>query len=125
MRKRFLTALLLIGLAMPAWGALSDNDFHKLCRKGSADEITAALKDGATLEARNKREETPLMTAAAYNTLEAVKALLAAGADANAAGKSGQTALIAAATNTEAAIAAELLKGRHHRADGCGREQIP
>ena len=73
--KKVLCVLLCIVLAVPAFGAMKDGDFLKLCRKGKAEEISAALKDGANVNARDKQEETPLMTAAAYNTPEAVKVL--------------------------------------------------
>ena len=63
--KKILCALLCLGLTAPAFGAMSDADFLKLCKKGKSEEIAAALKDGANVNARDKREETPLMTAAA------------------------------------------------------------
>ena len=87
--KKILCALLCLALSVPAFGAMSDADFLKLCRKGKAEEISAALKDGANIDARDKHEETPLMTAAAYNTPETVKVLLDAGAEVNAVGKEG------------------------------------
>ena len=100
-----------MSLALPAWAAMSDTDFHKLCRKGSPEDITAALKDGANVNARNRREETPLMTAAAYNTLEAVQTLINAGANVKAEGENGQTALLAAATSRKSPqIVQALLK---------------
>ena len=43
--KKFLCALLCVLLAVPAFGAMKDADFLKLCRKGKAEEISAALKD--------------------------------------------------------------------------------
>lgn len=61
MMKKFLCALLCVLLAVPAFGAMKDADFLKLCRKGKAEEISAALKDGANVNARDKQEETPLM----------------------------------------------------------------
>lgn len=55
---------------------------------------TLLLKNGADLEARSQRGETPLLVLAAENEREDVMAvLLTAGADANAAANDGLTAL--------------------------------
>lgn len=96
--------------AMPAWAAMSDSDFLKLCRKGSPQDIAAALKDGANPDARDKRQETPLMYAAAYNTLEAVKVLLDAGADVNAVNDKGDTLLLVALRNNHKPEVIEALR---------------
>jgi ankyrin repeat protein len=62
----------------------------------------AALK-GADLTVRDRRGNTPLLYAAAYGSLDAVRTLLAAGADVNARNGFDATPLIWAASNPEKA----------------------
>ena len=46
-----------------AW-AISDNDFLRLCGEGTYDEVVAALRAGADVNAKNKYGVTALMLAA-------------------------------------------------------------
>lgn len=93
----------------PAPAPLSDKDFVILCRKGSLEEITQALANGANPNAEFGRDETALKTAAAMNSLAVVRALLDAGADVNAGTEDGWTALMYAARRNDLSMVQALL----------------
>ena len=61
--KKFLCALLCLMFAVPAFGAMSDDDFVRLCGKGSAKKVQAELQKGATPNAIDRRDVTALMRA--------------------------------------------------------------
>ncbi len=62
--------------------ALSDGEFLILCEKGTPEELAAAIREGANLGARDEYGKTPLMRAARSNpNPDAIRALIAAGAD--------------------------------------------
>ncbi|MBT3272551.1 MAG: hypothetical protein HN368_05310 [Spirochaetales bacterium] len=72
-------------LAFSCGGAPSDSDFLEMVKTGTAEEVSAAVKKGADLDARTKRDQlTPLMVAARYNSAEVVNILIEAGAEINA-----------------------------------------
>ena len=58
-------------------------------------------------KARDRQQRTPLALAASYNRTEAVKALLAAGADSSAIDEHGQSAKDAAGENVDVVAAFE------------------
>ena len=61
---------------------MSNEDFCRLCEKGSAGEILEALRSGANVNGINEFGWSPLMAAAAKNpSVGAIAALLDAGAD--------------------------------------------
>ncbi len=92
--------------------AARDKKLVSICKKGSVQEIQAALQDGADPNARNEEDRTALMLAAAGNKdAEVVSLLLKAGAKVNETRKDGWTALMeAAAFNRNPKVLSLLLK---------------
>ena len=91
--------VLLVAMAFPAWGAMSDEDFLKICKYGSVQEVKEALKNGANPNARDK-DFTALMFAVIMNPheqFEIIDALLKAGANVNERGYFASTVLMMAA----------------------------
>jgi ankyrin repeat protein len=63
---------------------MSTDEFIELCIKGKPDEVEAAIKNGANVNAKDKYDETALMYAAGNNSNpEAIALLIKNGADAN------------------------------------------
>jgi len=87
-----LRLFLLAALCLPSFGA----DVFSAIRENQV----AALK-GADLTVRDRRGNTPLLYAASFGSVEAVRALVAAGADVNAKNGFDLTPLIGSATNLE------------------------
>ena len=83
--------------AASALAAMPDAEFAELCRSGTVEQIQQALADGANPNARRggerEIEETALMAATRNSSPEALKVLVAAGADVNARNNTGNTAL--------------------------------
>ena len=97
-----------------AQGAMPDKVFLELCKKGTADEMRAALAAGIHVNARYGNGVTALMYAARENANpEVAKALLAGGADVHARDNElGVTALMwAAAKNSNPEVVKALLEG--------------
>ncbi len=85
----------------PAPSAMSDDEFLTLCATGTPQQIAAALKTGANVNAANSKGHTPLMLAAMHNThYQVIGLLINSGADVNAKSKPGITALAYAEKNT-------------------------
>src|SRR5262245_58833885 len=72
-------------------------------RNADAQAIRTLLDNGADVNARDAKGNTPLILASLYASPECVQLLIEKGADANAANKAGATPLIRAATNYEKA----------------------
>ena len=91
---------------------MSDDDFIKLCKDGSAQQIRTELMNGANPNAKDKDGKTALMYAAASNqNPDDVSIMLKADADGNAKNKSDWTALMrAAACNKNPKVISVLLK---------------
>ena len=112
-----LSVFLTFFMMAAAWAVMSDEDFAKLCEKGTAKEIRAALKKGANPNAMAEGTEsaavgTALMWAAAANeNPEVISILLEAGADLNAKDEDGRTALMWAAENTPEVVSVLLRAG--------------
>jgi ankyrin repeat protein len=91
-----------------AGGGLTVDEWLSLCRNGTPEEVRAALKAGADVNAKDKDEYTPLIAACAgamgwAKTLnpETVMILIEAGADVNAKSSyNGYTPLIAACNDS-------------------------
>lgn len=66
-------------------------------RDSEANDVKTALQNGADLNCKDKKGQTPLILAGYYNNKEIVKLLLDAGADINAQDNVGYTALMNAA----------------------------
>ena len=88
---------------------LTDDEFLELCKFGSCEEIIEAINDGANIDAEDEKNNTALMLAVRYNTVEAVRELLPRVSDINAKNINGDNALIIAAMfNTAEAVDAIL-----------------
>jgi ankyrin repeat protein len=111
--KIIVFAALLAGLFfVPGAGlaAMSTEDFIDVCQTGTPQQIEAALKDGADVNTKNNKGETPLMFAASSGNPDLVPLLLSAGADVNAKSDRGSTPLMWAASDGDPDIVALLLK---------------
>lgn len=87
------------------------SNFFELCRIGTAQEVDAAIKAGADVNAKGRDKWTILMFAARENANpEIIATLIRSGADVNAKNKDGLTALMLAATYTNPEIIATLIK---------------
>ncbi|MBR1602034.1 MAG: ankyrin repeat domain-containing protein [Synergistaceae bacterium] len=81
---------------------MRDEDFIKLCKIGTAQQVAHAMENGANVNAKDNDGNTALIWAARNNeNPEVIAALIKAGADINAKNKNGNTALIWAARNNE------------------------
>lgn len=109
------TAALAECAALPdVLGASLDVEYNTLLHAAAASPhgapfVAAMLGAGAAVDPPNKHTKRPLLCAAAAGCMEAVKALLAAGADPTAPAKNGWTALMAAAVRGHVGIAAHLV----------------
>lgn len=56
-----LSVFLTFFMMAAAWAVMSDEDFAKLCEKGTAKEIRAALQKGANPNAKDDNAVTALM----------------------------------------------------------------
>jgi ankyrin repeat protein len=105
-----------------------DSGFQKLCRNGSLQEVTDAIKAGEDVNLADKYGHTPLMMASKSNSNpEVIEALIKAGADINAKSNYGETPLLLAAEkNTNQKVIITLLNlGADPRArDNRGRGAI-
>jgi len=84
-------------IAFLCLGPLAGADLFSLVRQNDLAGIQAELKKGADVNAKDRRGATPLMHAAAFGTLDAMKLLIDAGASVNARNAFDATALIWAA----------------------------
>ena len=85
----------------PTPSATSDEDFLTLCATGTPQQIAAALKNGANVNAANSKGHTALMMAAMHNThYQVIGLLINSGAEVNAKSKTGINALTYAEKNT-------------------------
>jgi len=91
-----------VALLLPSAGLGSGEELFQAIRNGNIAVIKAHLTK-SELEARDMRGATPLMHAAAFGNLEALKLILDAGADVNAHNNHNATALLWAARDTERA----------------------
>src|SRR6266851_6233362 len=96
MRRVVLCALAVTALAA---GASSD-DFYKAIRANDLPQLKTLISKG-DVSVRDRHGTTPLMYAAAVGSVDAVKALLAVGADVKAKNSFDATALMWSTTNLE------------------------
>ena len=104
----FAAAALTLSPAGAQAKAMSDEDFFKLCEKGTAEQVKQALADGANPNAKDG-DASVLAWAALNDNLPAVQALLDAGANPNRE-QPGETALMFAALANNPAMVQALLK---------------
>jgi hypothetical protein len=87
---RFLAALL--ALAITASGADLSASLLAAAADGKTNEVKALIERGAPVDARDKKQRTPLMLAAQHGHADTVRFLLAKGAQADARDEQGYTA---------------------------------
>ena len=108
--------------------ALQDEDFIQLCRSAPARRIAQALRDGASPNAESDKDyTTPIIAAARANAdPDAVRVLLAAGANADAQDDADMSALMYAARYNSAAVVRALLDAGADRslADKAGHDAL-
>ena len=80
-------------------GPMSDNDFIKLCRSGTVQQIESAIKDGANVNAKDEDNDTALKSASWNVNPEVITVLIKNGADAKAKDKEGKRAIDYASEN--------------------------
>jgi ankyrin repeat protein len=91
--------------------AVLDGDIHYCAREGRGEAVQRLLAAGVSADERNEAGETPLHAAADGGQVAVVEALLARGADVNAAeAEQGQTALHYAAALDHGAVALALVR---------------
>jgi len=91
MTLRALAAVLILSLTVFSQQP-SGEQFYQPIREGNTTAVRALIKQQGTA-VTDSRRQTPLMLAAAFGTVEAMQALIDAGADVNAVSASGLTAL--------------------------------
>src|ERR1017187_8453733 len=92
-----LPALLIIGGALgqaPGGATSPDSALHKAAREGDLAKLLSLLDFGADPNQRDGNGNRPLIEAVSAGHLNAVRALIAAGANPNLTSSGGRTALI-------------------------------
>src|SRR6185503_14417474 len=77
------------------------DDFYNTIRSNDLTRLRTLISNKANIDIKDRRGATPLMYAAAVGSIDAVKALLAAGADVKAKNAFDVTALMWGVTNPE------------------------
>ncbi|GHS99151.1 hypothetical protein AGMMS50276_22240 [Synergistales bacterium] len=97
MKKVILLVLLLAGIFVFAGigeAAMNADEFLNLCGWHTLNEVRAAIKNGADVNAKDEHGATALMLAALYNSNpEVISLLLERGANANIIDKTGKRAI--------------------------------
>ena len=103
--------LIPLALQAHAESRFADKAFIELCRTGTLQEVTNAIKNRENVNTKTNNGETPLMAAAQHNdNPKVITALVKAGAGVNARDKSGDTPLIFAAANPHTGVITALVK---------------
>jgi ankyrin repeat protein len=87
-----------------------DKELFQAAKKGNPDNIRAALKSGADVNARDKNGLTPLMHAAKTGKERAVEILISEGADSTSVDNFGMGAISRAASSGSPTIIAHLIQ---------------
>ena len=94
----FATAVVSVAAQAPT-PTLVDS-FYAAIRSGNPTQLTSLIQQGSDVNVKERRgEATPLMYAAAFGSLDAMRLLIDEGADVNARNTAGATALMWAATD--------------------------
>ncbi len=89
----------------------SDKELFQAVAKGDVGAVRVLLANGADLEAKDDRGDTPLIVAASNHNIAAVKLLIERGADISARNKYEETALTDAARSFDPEMLQTLLDG--------------
>src|SRR5215468_4698477 len=90
----------IVGISAQAPAPAASDSFYAAVRSGDIAQLTALVQKESDVNVKERRgSATPLMHAAAFGSLEAVRLLLDKGADVNAKNAAGATALMWAATD--------------------------
>ncbi len=92
MRVRLTIVIVLLVGGLAAQTPPVGDRFYPAIRQDDLAALRALVRDGG-VNAKDTRDETPLMVAAAFGSVDAVRTLLASGADVRAASSTGVTAL--------------------------------
>jgi ankyrin repeat protein len=92
--------------------AASNKTLIKAVKRGAVKKIRKALADGADPNGRNKKEQTPLMIACIFCSLEAAQALIEAGARFEGADLEGNSLASVALYSGDPAIISLILDGQ-------------
>ena len=119
MKKFFTVSIMMLVFVMcvfpaGAFAAMNSNQFTTLCTNGTAQQIEAAIKNGANVNGKNQGGVTPLIITIYVRSfkpdvVEIVSLLLKNGADVNLA-SDGMTPLMAAALTLSPEIVSVLLR---------------
>lgn len=96
--KRFFIVILSFLMLFPL---MAEEDFFELCKTGTALQISAAIKAGASINDRTDDGATPLICAAFNSNPEVITTLLKAGADATTKSNRNKTAFDYAKENED------------------------
>ena len=96
MRVKFAIVVVLLAGGLAAQAPPAADRFYQAIRQDDLSALRALVQD-AGVNAADPQGQTPLMLAAAFGSVDAVRALLASGADVRAASSTGVTALHLAA----------------------------
>ncbi|MDZ4798504.1 MAG: ankyrin repeat domain-containing protein [Bryobacteraceae bacterium] len=91
--KLWLTTLFLTCALVPGAEPVSDQIYSAI-RENNLPELQRLLKEPGAADARDRRGNTPLMMASGFGTVDAMRVLIDAGADVNAANGIGITAMM-------------------------------
>jgi ankyrin repeat protein len=89
-RRAIVVSGLMIMGARPSMGK-TGMELHEAANANDANKLSDLIASGHDIEARDKRERTPLLIATRANAIDAARALIEAGADVNAKDKIADT----------------------------------
>jgi ankyrin repeat protein len=98
---RFLTVIVALAASLHAAEPVLSDQFYSAIRADDRPTVAKLLGGGADVNTRDARGNTPLMYAAAHGSLEMMRQLLAAGADAKAKNNLESTALMWCTANLD------------------------
>jgi ankyrin repeat protein len=114
MRQLFrlsLSALAFAGPLLCAGQPASDKELFQAVAKGDMGAVRVQLDNGASIEAKDERGDTPVIVAVGNHNIAMVKLLLEKGADISARNNYEETALIEAARSMDPDMLRILLSG--------------
>ncbi len=113
LKKNIVLIALVFGVlsySINSYAGLNEDLIYEVSYIGHTETVTALIKKGADVNAKDKDGRTALIWATFYGRTEIVTALIEKGADVNAKDKDGRTALMSAADNGRTEIATALIE---------------